>query len=199
MIYKITNKQNGEIYIGKTQKTLSERFQRHFYQHKSGQTHLYRAMRKYSFDSFEIEYLCEGDDAEEIAMIEKHKPYYNMTVGGDGGDTSASENFKMAMKNRDNSYCADNFGDRMKGKKHSQNAKEKQSKARTQHWEKLSLDERMKRSKKITGKKNGMYGKTPGNALKISFNGVLYYSLSSAVKETGHSAKFLKKHGEIID
>ena len=37
---------------------------------------------------------------DEALWIGKLKPKYNMTKGGDGGDTSRSINYKKAMKNR---------------------------------------------------------------------------------------------------
>ena len=46
--------------------------------------------------------------------------------------------------------------------------------------------------------KNGMYGKTPKNSVKISYNGIEYKSIAEASRKTGHSAAYLKKHGVII-
>lgn len=86
MIYQIKNKQTGDVYIGKTN-DMDRRWKTHLYNAENHiyDTYLYRAMRKYGIDSFEMSYLCEGDSAEEIEMIAKHDPKYNMTPGGDGG------------------------------------------------------------------------------------------------------------------
>jgi group I intron endonuclease len=100
IIYRITNVVNSKFYIGKTSKTVQERFQRHCYNHQKQNTHLYNAMRKYGVDKFKIEILEETNSANEreIYWIETLQPHYNMTIGGDGGDTSNSPNFKSAIK-----------------------------------------------------------------------------------------------------
>lgn len=101
IIYKITNTINKKFYIGKTTLTIEKRFKKHYYNHKDGQTHLYRAMRKHGFNSFIIEEIESNvkhlDEAEEKHILDL-KPHYNMTCGGDGGDTSNSPNFKLSMK-----------------------------------------------------------------------------------------------------
>lgn len=92
-IYKITNKVNNDFYIGKTSKTIEERFAKHISNHKSNiQTHLYRAFHKYGCENFSIELLEEILDEtkvndKEIEYISKLSPQYNMTKGGDGGNT----------------------------------------------------------------------------------------------------------------
>jgi hypothetical protein len=58
-------------------------------------------MRKYGFDSFIITVLEEKVkhlNETEIEYISRLNPTYNMTSGGDGGDTSNSPNFKRSMK-----------------------------------------------------------------------------------------------------
>ena len=102
IIYKITNKVNGNFYIGKTSKTADERFKRHFYNHKHGNTYLYRAMRKYGFDNFQIEIVEKTNflNEREIFWISELSPEYNMTKGGDGGNTSFSPNFIESLKKR---------------------------------------------------------------------------------------------------
>ena len=99
-IYKITNTINGDTYIGKTTKSVSERFTKHKYNSKKGQTYLARAMRKYGPEKFVVETLEQTErlDEREIELISQHNPTYNMTKGGEGGDTSNSPNFIAAMK-----------------------------------------------------------------------------------------------------
>lgn len=101
MIYLVTNKIDGKRYIGKTSKTIEERWYQHCKNAEYGiDTYLYKAIRKHGKDNFIIEYLCDGLDDEEILMIETHNPEYNMTKGGDGGDTSTSPNYKIGMLRR---------------------------------------------------------------------------------------------------
>lgn len=102
IIYRITNVVNSKFYIGKTSKTVQERFQRHCHNYQNQNTHLYHAMRKYGVDKFIIEILEETNSANEreIYWIKTLQPHYNMTIGGDGGDTSSSPNYILGMKNR---------------------------------------------------------------------------------------------------
>ena len=123
IIYQITNTVNGKTYIGKTQKTAEERFCRHVYNHKHQNTHLYKSMRKHGVDKFKISVIeqVDGDINErEKFWISKLNPEYNMTLGGDGGDTSHSENYKRGMKNRIHPHTA-SYG--MLGKQHPMKGK----------------------------------------------------------------------------
>lgn len=124
-IYKITNIITEDTYIGKTQKSVEERFQRHVRNSKNGNTYLYKAFRKYGKDSFIVETLEEVDshqvDEREKFHIANLSPSYNMTEGGDGGHTARSPNFIAAMKvyhsrKEKSSYAS--YG--MKGKKQSE-------------------------------------------------------------------------------
>lgn len=96
-IYKITNSINGKLYIGQTRKTIKERFQVHI---KNAQKHinryLYDAMNKYGYDNFIPSLIEECEDSlldeREIYWIAFYNTTdknigYNMTIGGDGGDT----------------------------------------------------------------------------------------------------------------
>ena len=98
-IYKITNKLNNKIYIGKTIHTAESRFKEHILsaRNSSSNTHLYRAMRKYGVDNFTVEVVECVDTIELlaereiywIAEFDSTNPCvgYNMTRGGDGGDS----------------------------------------------------------------------------------------------------------------
>lgn len=104
-IYQITNKVNNDFYVGKTTKTLTSRLYRHRKNAEYGNdTYLYRAMRKYGYDNFDIR-LVESTSSDVINDRERHWisalcPVYNMTPGGDGGDTSRSPNYQNGMKTR---------------------------------------------------------------------------------------------------
>lgn len=105
-IYKITNTINEKSYIGKTTKSIESRFKQHMHNSKNGNTYLYKAIRKYGKDKFKIELIetVENDNNllndREIHWIKILNPEYNMTKGGEGGDTSNSPNFIESIKNR---------------------------------------------------------------------------------------------------
>lgn len=99
-VYKITNKQNGKIYIGQTVESLKNRFKRHMgYQSREHDTYFYRAVNKYGKENFYIELIDTASsqkelDEKEYEWIMKTKSYleefgYNTKVdkGKCGGDT----------------------------------------------------------------------------------------------------------------
>lgn len=92
-VYKITNKQNGKMYVGQTKQSLRRRFTCHIVEAmRGGSTSIiHNAIRKYGKDAFEIELLQECrsfeelDDAERkwIAELNTIAPNgYNIEVGG---------------------------------------------------------------------------------------------------------------------
>ena len=91
-IYQITNNINGKIYIGKTERTIKERWSEHcqdYLRQRCEARPLYRAMRKYGISNFSIEMIEETDNPEEreIFWIEQKGSFkngYNATMGGDG-------------------------------------------------------------------------------------------------------------------
>ena len=104
IIYQITNKLTNDFYIGKT-KNPKERFYKHKYNaiNNKSQAHIHRAMRKYGINNFIFSILEQVEslnilNEREIYWIDNLKPKYNMTKGGDGGDTSSSTNYKLAIK-----------------------------------------------------------------------------------------------------
>lgn len=93
-IYQITNNINGKIYIGKTIRSILERWKEHLKDYKKRNFEkrpLYDAMNKYGPENFSIkeleECLAEEASEKEIYWIEKlgsFKNGYNATIGGDG-------------------------------------------------------------------------------------------------------------------
>jgi len=130
MIYVITNLVDGKRYVGWTEVGLARRWTVHKCNSRTGETYLYRAMRKYGTENFKIEELCEGSQDQEIEMIKKLQPEYNMTAGGDGGDTSSSPNFKRAIKEVHAKRSPQDYATRgMLGKKQSKKFREAIKKA----------------------------------------------------------------------
>lgn len=93
-IYKITNKINGKVYIGKTLNSIQKRWREHLIDSKKRKCEkrpLYSAINKYGEENFEIEQIeeCSHDilNERECYWIEYYSSFkngYNATVGGDG-------------------------------------------------------------------------------------------------------------------
>ena len=127
IIYKITNKVNNMIYIGKTKKYygntkfgINGRLNKHLYdalsnsKKKNDCPKLYNAIRKYGKDNFCIEALefCDLKNYNEkekyyVAKYESYKRHigYNIALGGGGRsvvDTKESTREKISKSQRSN-------------------------------------------------------------------------------------------------
>ena len=92
-IYKITNKENGLIYIGCTINSLKKRFSEHLYRcfKTDYKSKLYNSMKKYGQENFTIELIEECDlniiYETEKKYVEQYDSYnngLNSTIGGEG-------------------------------------------------------------------------------------------------------------------
>lgn len=93
-IYKIVNDINNKVYIGKTERTIEERFKEHCRATKQSRNEkrpLYNAMNKYGIEHFKIEEIeqcsVENSCEREKYWIEYYSSFkygYNATLGGDG-------------------------------------------------------------------------------------------------------------------
>ena len=93
IVYKVTNKINGKIYIGITKGALNKRWRSHVGSALkcNSNNHFHNAIRKYGEDNFIVEQIDSAHDYEELK--EKEKYYisvfnsvdrgYNSTYGGD--------------------------------------------------------------------------------------------------------------------
>lgn len=106
-IYKATNRQNGKFYIGQTSyNKLSKRIACHIhYANNSGSNLPFpNALRKYGRSAFTWEIIEQTEEynngEREIYWIDKLKPHYNATLGGDGGTLGRScpEHVKEATR-----------------------------------------------------------------------------------------------------
>ncbi len=175
MIYIVTNTTDNKRYIGKTSKTLEERWYKHCKSAEYGSnTYLHKAIRKYGSDSFKIEYLMEGLDEEEVMCIDQYTPEYNMTVGGDGGDTSNSPNYMISMERRN--YEGRNNPNYGKKGEHSPNYGKRRTEDQKQN---ISNSDYLKLKKK-----------------KVKIYDVVYDSISAAARAHSRSARWVKLHGK---
>ena len=108
-IYKITNKINGKVYIGKSN-NIGNRLKQHRYCHRTSMP-IHHAIEKYGIGNFtfEIIHICDGASRSEIDLLERYyiKKYnstnpkigYNATLGGDGGEMTpeARAKHKISM------------------------------------------------------------------------------------------------------
>ena len=100
IIYKITNKLNGKVYIGQTRTPLNQRINKHFSKAKCNDnlTGIDAAIKKYGRENFEIEQIDECsveqlDDLERfyIAKYNSYETGYNLTKGRQDGIGSKKE------------------------------------------------------------------------------------------------------------
>jgi group I intron endonuclease len=93
IIYKVENKKNGKVYIGKTKHTLIHRMKEHLRDSKNPKTTFHHALAKYGHDEFEWKVIYKCKDINELNTLEvkfiseynSYKNGYNSTTGGDGG------------------------------------------------------------------------------------------------------------------
>lgn len=160
IIYKITNKVNGKIYIGCTSRTMEQRLSGHFRQRFSMRGNcLGRAIIKYGIENFIIEKIedCNSEKQmfeREIYWISFYNSTnnnigYNLTEGGDTGPIRygkdnarwGSKNIKLAELNRSRKGIKLSEEHKQKviatmtGKKRSQETKDKMSIARKLAWQ----------------------------------------------------------------
>lgn len=73
IIYKITNKINGKIYIGQTRMSLNKRWYYHLYNsNKKNNCVFSKAINKYGKDAFDMEIL----EVVEIAILTEKEQFY---------------------------------------------------------------------------------------------------------------------------
>lgn len=206
-IYQIKNTQTGQIYVGKTSKSIDERFSQHIMSASRGsETYLHRSIRFYGNETFELSCLeeCHEDELDNrerywIQELNSLAPIgFNMTLGGDGGDTSDSPAYRDAMKRRnmagENNPNYGKLGNESPnwGKSRSEAQKMNHKNGALLSWKDAEARRELIRSK-MTGQNNHQYGKKPKNAITISINGVEYRSIAEASRATGMSPFQLKR------
>lgn len=131
LIYKIINKINGKIYVGKTND-----FNRRMAEHKRANLYVDKAIRKHGWENFIVEVLEECETPEQlnereifwIAELNSKSPNgYNLTDGGDGGKTCSGENSPCFGRHHTAETRARMSLSHM-GKKNSEEARDKISK-----------------------------------------------------------------------
>ena len=71
-IYIIKNFANNKIYIGKTERSVEERFREHLQESRHPNSCLSRAIRKYGENAFDVAVLAEDVPIEKLDLVEAH-------------------------------------------------------------------------------------------------------------------------------
>ena len=110
IIYTITNKVNGKVYVGQSRQGIARRKAEHIHRFNLGERDhkLYQAMRKHGIENFVFEVVFyaqrpEELDGLEISFIEKFNSFhrgYNMTCGGDSVSDETRAKLSAVLKGR---------------------------------------------------------------------------------------------------
>jgi group I intron endonuclease len=93
-IYLIRNKLNGKLYIGQTERSIDERWSRDLHYARGNHLPLYRAIKKYGVENFEVLQIAVADDQAQADRLEQAfimaagtmaPRGYNLTRGGKHG------------------------------------------------------------------------------------------------------------------
>lgn len=198
IIYKITNKNNGKVYIGQATGKLSKRWSQHSCLLSPGCPILKKAIQKYGKESFVLTVICKANSKEELNHREKlciglfntiTPSGYNLSSGGESKNTHPNSIKKMskALKGQKRSKetilrmrLAQSI---RKGRKLSQFTKDKMSAAKKgvarPEWVKLKISHSTK------GKNSHVFGKTGKNhprsqSIRCLNDNLLYESMSAA-------------------
>jgi hypothetical protein len=114
-MYQIRNLINDKLYIGYTKQEPISYIRNHFRRARLGEDPnklLFKAILKYGEDAFEVTLIAQTTEKANATYLERffigdrnsHAVSghgYNLTLGGDGGDTSQSPNYKAGIAKRD--------------------------------------------------------------------------------------------------
>jgi group I intron endonuclease len=165
IIYKITNKINGKVYIGQTIQLFKARKKDHRNSmERLSHIYLYRAFKKYGLEAFEWEEIDQATskvepDEKERFYIEQfrstnRKHGYNLTFGGEGGKQTEEVRQRIGASNKGRVKSEE------ERKKLSASLKGKYTKEKASWWgRKHTEEEKRKMSEAQRGPKNHMFGK----------------------------------------
>ena len=129
IIYKLTNKNNGKYYFGKTV-NYKDRMYKHKNSRKKGTTYLSRAIKKNGWDNFNKEIIVENIICRYITTKPNGRKVY------DENELNRLEKYYISLFQSDNSKYGYNLtkgGEGVSGFKHSDEAKKKMTMATKKH------------------------------------------------------------------
>lgn len=141
-IYLLTNKTNGKKYVGQSVRGAA-RIREHLFAAEAGVEYpLYRAIRKYGWDDFEVSFIWEGPaeelDDQERKFIKEYDSLspqgYNLTTGGNSGKEVSEESRKRMSDFRIARWGDPEYRDYMLMLLAAPKYKEAQSVASTERW-----------------------------------------------------------------
>ena len=110
IIYKVTNKKSGNVYIGQTVKSLEERKHNHFLSSlsKNSKSKFHKAIKSYGIDNFNWEVVDTANSKDELNQkeIQHISEYnsiedgYNMIDGGTGGYKHSEETIEKIRQSQ---------------------------------------------------------------------------------------------------
>jgi len=110
-VYVVVNTVNNKMYVGRTERILDVRLQKHICKANEGSLcYLHKAIRKYGKDNFVIRMVEEYPSRDAmlvgeidwISYFDTYKSFwgYNDTPGGEGGNTNGGKKFSEEWKTK---------------------------------------------------------------------------------------------------
>lgn len=173
LIYMIENILSGKFYIGKTVKTVQERFKRHIKcAIRDVNRKLYDAMNHYGIDQFVVNIIEDNIQSEDvlsereiywITKLNAVENGYNMAEGGDGGGSIAPKHWDENHHAKFHDYLYNRGGRELISKRMKENNPMKGHEHTNESKEKMRLSKEKYKEiyrEKFTGENNPMYGYT---------------------------------------
>jgi group I intron endonuclease len=144
IIYKITNKINGKVYIGQTTRALHERWVGHCHHKHKKRSAVGEAIKVYGKENFTIEEIAQASTREEldqleikyIAQLNSLAPNgYNLKTGGSSGYRYTKESRQRMRESKLGTHA-------------SEDTKQKMSDIHSERWKDQGLRDRKSKSSK---------------------------------------------------
>jgi len=197
-VYKHTNKENGKVYIGITERSVNERW-------RSGsgysrQTYFYNAIQKYGWDGFSHEVLFNGLSKEEamakeielIAYYQSNDRKYGYNIANGGqcvGTVSEETKRKISVANT--------------GKRRTAEQKQRMCEVQAEIHSRPEVIEKMRQAKightpwnkgmTYSEPQNDKYNSSKYRPIYCITNDTAYKSISSAARELGLDFRLIHK------
>lgn len=201
IVYKITNKANGKVYIGQSVQESTRRISNHKYYLRLGthfNDHLQRAWNKYGSAQFEFTNI---DTAETIEQLNDKEQYwiafyqsaapefgYNKDLGGGNGRMTDASKEKLSQRMLGNQYT--------KGRKLSEEHRKAFLAAGAENNKNRVYTEstRKKIGDHFRGDKSVFFGKPGMNRKEVIHEntGIKYNSILETAKSLGHCPKSVR-------